>query len=99
MRYRPEPGYRKALRAQPEFKAAMVFTTRYVAGVIRFMALPYRHTGYYIQRIEERGTTIRFRDWGWHFSEYGTVRNPPQRNAYRGVKASGLGWRDGREQL
>lgn len=99
MRYRPSPGYRKALQAQPEFKAAMVFTTRYVAGVIRFMALPYRHTGYYIQHIEERGTTIRFTDPFFHLSEWGSVNNPPQRNILRGVKASGLDYRDAHTEL
>lgn len=94
MRFRARKTFEREVRAEPEFKAHMVATTREVAAVIRFMALPYRHTGYYIQHIEERGTRVLFLDPFYHLSEYGSIHNPPQRNALRGVKAAGLRFED-----
>lgn len=99
MRFRYRRTFEAELRAEPEFKAHMVATTREVAAVIRFMALPYRHTGYFVQHIEERGTRIRFTDPFWHLSEFGSIHNPPQRNALRGVRAAGLRYEDGRTEL
>lgn len=94
MRFRARKTFEREVRQQPEFRAHMIATTREVAAVTRFMALPYRHTGYYVQHIEERGTTVRFTDPFWHLSEYGSKNNPPQRNALRGVKAAGLRFED-----
>lgn len=90
MQFRPNPRATAGIQRQLEFKAEMAERTRLVAATIRFMALPYRETGYYIQHIEVRGTTIRFEDPFWHLSEYGSRNNPPQRNALRGVRAAGL---------
>lgn len=97
MRFRPNPRAEQAIRRQPEFKGEMAEKTRLVAATIRFVALPYRNTGYFIQHIEVRGTTIRFEDSFWFLSEFGSVHNPPQRNALRGVRAAGLRYVDGRE--
>lgn len=94
MRFQPNPRAQAGIQRQPEFKAGMAERTRLVAATIRFMALPYRNTGYYIQHIEVRGTTIRFEDPFWHLSEYGSRNNPPQRNALRGVRAAGLRFED-----
>lgn len=72
----------------------MVERTRLVAATIRFVALPYRNTGYFIQHIEVRGNRILFQDPFYHLSEWGSVNNPPQRNALRGVRAAGLRYED-----
>lgn len=94
MQFRPNPRAEAGIQRQSEFKAGMAEKTRLVAATIRFMALPYRETGYYIQHIEVRGTMIRFEDPFWHLSEYGSRNNPPQRNALRGVRAAGLRFED-----
>lgn len=94
LRFRPNPKAEQGIRRQPEFKAEMIEKTRLVAATIRFVALPYRNTGYYIQHIEVRGTRIVFEDVFWFLSEFGSVNNPPQRNALRGVRAAGLRYED-----
>lgn len=94
MRFRRSPGAEAGIRKQPEYRTAMAEKTRLVAATIRFVALPYRESGYYIQHIEVRGTKILFEDPFWHLSEYGSVNNPPQRNALRGVRAAGLRFED-----
>lgn len=94
MRFQRNPGAEAGIRKQPEYRAALAEKTRLVAATIRFVALPYRNTGYYIQHIEVRGTRIEFQDVFWFLSEYGSVNNPPQRNALRGVRAAGLRFED-----
>lgn len=94
MRFRPNPRAEEGIRKQPVFRAAMAENAKTVAAVIRFVALPYRNTGYFIQHIEERGNRVLFLDPFWHLSEFGSVHNPPQRNALRGVRAAGLRYED-----
>lgn len=98
MQFRPDPRAEEGIRKQPVFRAAMAENAKTVAAVIRFVALPYRNTGYFIQHIEERETDSRnliwFLDPFWHLSEFGSVSNPPQRNALRGVRAAGLRYED-----
>lgn len=96
MRFKPNPRAERGIRRQPEFVASMTERTRLVAATIRFVALPYRNTGYFIQHIEVRGTKILFLDPFYHLSEWGSVHNPPQRNALRGVRAAGLRYEDAR---
>lgn len=99
MRYRSNPAFRRELEATPEFQAAFIGITTVVGAAIKAAALPYRHTGYFLRRIVVVGTRVELRDWGWHFSEFGSIHNPPQRNILRGVKASGLSYRDARNPL
>lgn len=96
MRFRPSPRAEQGIRRQPEFKTEMAERTRLVAATIRFVALPYRNTGYFIQHIDVRGNRIVFLDPFWFLSEYGSIHpnNPPQRNALRGVRAAGLRFED-----
>jgi hypothetical protein len=94
MRFRPNPRAEQGIRRQPEFKADMAERTRLVAATIRFVALPFRNTGYFIQHIEVRGNRVLFQDVFWFLSEFGSVHNPPQRNALRGVRAAGLRFED-----
>lgn len=94
MRFRPNPRAEQGIRRQSEFKTEMAERTRLVAATIRFVALPYRNTGYFIQHIEVRGNRVLFQDPFWFLSEFGSIHNPPQRNALRGVRAAGLRFED-----
>lgn len=99
MRFRPNPAFKAELQATPEFRAGFAGITTIVGASIRLAAEPYRNTGYFIRRIVVVGNRVEYRDWGWHFSEFGSIHNTPQRNALRGVKAAGLEYRDGRTPL
>lgn len=94
MRFKANLRAEQGIRRQPEFNTEMAERTRFVAATIRFVALPYRNTGYFIQHIEVRGNRVVFLDPFWHLSEFGSVNNPPQRNALRGTRAAGLRYED-----
>lgn len=94
MRYRHNRAFETEIQATPKFHGAMVRTAAEATAAIRIAAQPYRHTGYFIRHIEHRGTTVRMTDPFWHLSEFGSIRNPPQRNALRGVRSIGLRYDD-----
>lgn len=93
-RFVPDPTFRRQLEAEPEFVKGMTFVTGGVAASIKTAAEPFRHTGYFIRHIRARRNHVELRDPFWHLSEYGSIHNPPQANARRGVNSLGMRFQD-----
>lgn len=93
-RFLPNPNFRRELEAEPAYQRGVAEITGEVAAAIKSAAEPWRNTGYYIRRINAHRNTVRFGDPFWHLSEYGSIHNPPQGNARRGVNALGMRFQD-----
>lgn len=90
MRFRPNPAFERQYRNTPEFRQFIAGQTRIVASSIVFAAFPYRDSGNYIDRIQAHASRVELEKHFAHIMEYGSVNNPPQANARRGVIAAGL---------
>lgn len=99
MRFRARRTFERELRGQPVFQAHLAAAAVNVAAEIQVAAQPYRHTGYYIRRVRVRRNRVVLLDPFWHLSEYGSINNPPQANARRGIRAAGLRFEDHRAAL
>jgi hypothetical protein len=93
-RFIPNPGFRRELEAGPEFTSGMKRITVTVAEEIKLAAEPFRDTGHYIKSVKARKNRVHLEPHFAHLAEYGSVHNPPQANARRGVKAAGLRFAD-----
>lgn len=97
MAFKRNRAFQREIRATPEFQAGMVEETKVVESSIIFHAFPFRDSGNYIDRISTRWTRVYLESHFAHLMEYGSVNNPPQANARRGVLAAGLRWDGDRE--
>ena len=93
-RFVPNPAFRQELEAQAEFQKGIAVVTGEVAASIKLAAEPFRHTGYFIRKIKTRRNAVLLQDNFTHLVEFGSVNNPPQGNARRGVNALGLRFQD-----
>jgi hypothetical protein len=98
-RFVPNPAFKSQIQAEAPFGTGMRKITVGVAESITVAAEPFRDSGNYIGRVGVRGTTVELEKHFAHIMEFGSVNNPPQRNALRGVRAAGLRFEDDRAAL
>lgn len=91
--------FERELVAEPEFQRGIAEVTVEVAQSIKAAARPFRDTGRYIATVKTRQNRVHLEPHFAHIHEYGSVNNPPQANARRGVKAAGLRFEDNRAVL
>lgn len=98
-RFVPNPSFKTEIQQERPFRRGMRTITVTVAESIKVAAEPFRDTGNYIGRVGVRDTNVELEKHFAHIMEYGSVNNPPQANARRGVTAAGLRFEDdGRHQ-
>lgn len=93
-RFVPNATFKAEIQAERPFRQGMRKITVTVAESIKVAAEPFRDTGNYIGRVGTRGTNVELEKHFAHLQEYGSVNNPPQGNARRGVTAAGLRYED-----